>query len=155
MANSEDKDPALDLGISFSNDSDREAAQLPLNSTASAIHASRQTTPPANVQDDLALALGSSQICDDDFFELPSQESAPAGDEANLTTPPSGSNEDYIEPARSLSQSQPPADVFNGQAVVLNQRREGRTAIEEGVTSFSQATSISEVRTPHHPLVST
>ena len=121
--------------------------QLPLHTTAPADHISSPIIS-ASEEDDLARALRLPQLSADDFDEQVQVdrplhvESASTREQAHPSPPPNESNEDKLELAPNTSQ--PPADVFDEQAIEINRPN---MADEEDLASMAAAISLPEVRT--------
>jgi hypothetical protein len=140
---------ALRLSLLSASDFDDEAAQPVPKGSATASHTSRQTMPPSDEKDHLALALKLSQLLpfdevDEEVSRLDPKGYVPAG-EAHPTTPSFEDNEGDLELALKLSQL--PADLSDEQVMELNRQNEGRTSINRTLTSSHTAIFPSEVRT--------
>jgi len=105
----------------------------------------RQRTPPSDEKDDLVLALRlSSDDFDKEVSHLHSKRYPPTGED-HPTTPPVEDNECDLELALTLPQ--PPAVLFDEQAMELNRRKEGRPSMKGTPALSHTAISPSEVRT--------
>jgi hypothetical protein len=149
LANSDDEENlalALRLSRLSSDDFDLQIAQLP-GGSASANNTSRPRTPTNDEADDLALALRILQLPSDDFdaqiARLHHMGSASTSEEAHSPIPPNQSDKDDVGLALILSQL--PADIVE-QVRGLNQRREFRTAIDDGLASLLTPISLVQVR---------
>ena len=117
------------------------AAQFPLHTTAPTDHIPRPRIP-ASEEDNLALASRLSQLSSmrRPTCSSKSSESAMTREQTHPFPPPNESDEDDL----ALNLSQLPADIFDEQAIEINQQTGSHTA-DANSASMTAAKSVLEV----------